>query len=316
MNRENSRAIRVGILVFTSITLLMVFIYFMGSKDNLFRSKINISTSFNNVQGVVVGNNVRFSGLNIGKVTQIELTTDSTVMLQLAIVNEYAKFIYNDAIAEIGQDGLVGNKLIVISSGNASSGIIKNGSHLQSKESLDIVNMLFDLSDILNQSKSAMTYLNSIAAKIDKGEGDIGHLLNNKQISNQIDAIADEVNNTLLQMNQIAGKINKGDGDIAKLINTNELSDQLNQSFEKIDELSLKAGYLISELEKTTQTINEGEGAVQLLLNDRKTAQNIDSTIIMLQKSLGEFDSTAKAIRESWVLNAFSRNKNKNNNIK
>ncbi len=311
MKRGTERAIKVGILVFFSLTIFVVFIYFVGSKDNLFRSKISITTSFRDIRGVVVGNNVRFSGINVGKIDDINITSDSTVVLNLSIVSEYAQFIYRDATTEINQDGFVGNKIITITSGNANAGAIVNGSHLQGKEGVDVGSMLYEAQSILTQTKIAANSLNSILQKIDSGDGMIAQLLNSNEFPNQLTSSVKELNSILSNMNNIVKKIDKGDGDIANLINNKELSNQAVAILNKLNETTIQTNKVITDLEKVTQSINMGDGTVNKLLNDKATAQTIDSTIVKLQGSLSEFDKTAKAIQDSWLLNLFTKKKNK-----
>ena len=138
MENKRQRALRVGVMVFSALAIFVAIIYLIGSKDNLFSSKIRITTSFNDIRGVVVGNNVRYSGINVGRVSKIKVTSDSTVVLWLDIVKEYTQFIYEDALVEINQDGLMGNKILNITSGGAASGSIQEGSHLRAKEGIDI----------------------------------------------------------------------------------------------------------------------------------------------------------------------------------
>ena len=58
-----------------------------------------------------MGNNVRFSGINVGTVSEIELVNDSSVVVVLVIQEEVQKYIKTDAMASIGSDGLMGDKV-------------------------------------------------------------------------------------------------------------------------------------------------------------------------------------------------------------
>jgi phospholipid/cholesterol/gamma-HCH transport system substrate-binding protein len=58
--------------------------------------------AFQNVSGLEVGNNVLFSGINVGTVSEIQLVTDTSVVVRL-LIQRRTKFIKSDAIASIGQ---------------------------------------------------------------------------------------------------------------------------------------------------------------------------------------------------------------------
>ena len=57
-------------------------IYFVGKQKNLFGSTFQLKSKFKTVSGLEVGNNVRFSGINIGTVNEIELITDTSVVVK------------------------------------------------------------------------------------------------------------------------------------------------------------------------------------------------------------------------------------------
>lgn len=311
MKKETSRALRVGIMVFTALTIFVIIIYLIGRKDNLFSSKTRITTSFNDIRGVVAGNNVRYSGINVGKVNNIEITSDSTVILKLGIVKEYAQFIYKDALVEINQDGLMGNKLLNIIGGSASAGKIEDGTHLRGKEGIDIEGMLGEARDILVQTNDAVITLKSIAQKIDAGDGDLARLVNDNTLTTELTDVTKSLNSTLANVNQITRKINSGEGDLAHLINDNELTSNTYSVLGKLNEAADKTNQVVSNLTATTNSINSGEGTVNMLLNDKTTALKIDTTINKVQNTLDEFDKTAKAIQDSWIVKLFSKKKKK-----
>lgn len=309
MKAKRNRALKVGILVFSSLAIFVAIIYFIGSKDNLFKSKTRITTSFSDIRGVVVGNNVRFSGITVGKVSGIEITSDSTVMIQLDIVNDYAKYIYKDALVEINQDGLMGNKLLNITSGTHAAGAIHEGSHLNGKDGIDIESMLYKTRDMLIQTNEAIQSIKSIAAKMDSGNGDLALLINSNTLTDELKTTTNNLNNTLKSVNQITQKINSGEGDLGALLNDDKLTSQTYDVLNNLNQTTEKTNALINSLQKTANSINSGEGTINMLLNDKETAQNIDSVINKLQHSLSEFDKTAKAIQESWLIRRSSKKK-------
>ena len=309
MKNQTNKALRVGLFVFTALAIFITIIYLIGSKDNLFKTKTTITTSFNDIRGVVVGNNVRFSGINVGKVSDINVVSDKEVVLELSIVKEYARFIYKDALVEINQDGLMGSKLINITSGHSSAGKIEEGTHLKGKEGIDIENMLYEVHDILVEAGDAVASLKSIAGKIDSGEGDLAKLVNDDVLSTELTATTRQLNTTLATVEQITKNMTTGEGDIARLINSNELTSQAHQLLGNLNEAVEKTHRVAENLETTSRQINYGEGAVNLLLNNKNTAQNIDTTILKLQNSLNEFDKTARAVQNSWLIQLFNRKK-------
>ena len=59
---------KLGMFIIIGIFLLIVTIYFIGRTKNLFGNTFQLKSEFKNVSGLKIGNNVRFSGINIGTV--------------------------------------------------------------------------------------------------------------------------------------------------------------------------------------------------------------------------------------------------------
>src|SRR5690348_15105543 len=118
MKKESSRNMQVGLFVSIGTVLLIVALYLIGDKQNLFGSTFRISAKFYNVNGLMVGNNVRFAGIDIGTVEEIEIINDSSVNVIMVLEERVQPYIKKNAIASIGTDGLMGNKLVNINSGS------------------------------------------------------------------------------------------------------------------------------------------------------------------------------------------------------
>src|SRR5688572_2992893 len=105
MKKESGHTWKLGTFVVIGLILFVVTIYFVGKQKNLFGSTFRLKSEFKTVSGLEVGNNVRFSGINVGTVDEIELLTDTSVMVELLIKKEIQQFIKTDAKASIGSDG-------------------------------------------------------------------------------------------------------------------------------------------------------------------------------------------------------------------
>src|ERR1700686_1656405 len=120
MNKKSGFTWKLGIFVLSGLVLFVFTIYLIGRQKYFFGSTFHLQAQFKTVSGLKVGNNVRFSGINVGTVDQIELITDTSVMVNLVIRKKYQEFIKTDAKAGIGSDGLMGDKVLTISPGLSS----------------------------------------------------------------------------------------------------------------------------------------------------------------------------------------------------
>src|SRR5476649_1680150 len=111
MKKATGSRIKLGIFLSVSIVLFIAAIYFIGKKQQLFGSTFHVSGIFKDISGLQVGNNVRFSGITVGVVEDIQQITDSTVKVDMMIDEHSRKFMKKNAKALIGSDGLMGNKI-------------------------------------------------------------------------------------------------------------------------------------------------------------------------------------------------------------
>jgi phospholipid/cholesterol/gamma-HCH transport system substrate-binding protein len=142
MEKKNGNKIRLGIFVTISVILFIAGIYFIGQRQQLFNSTFQISGIFKDISGLQIGNNVRFSGINVGIVENIQQITDSTVRVDMMIDERSRKFMKTNAKAIIGSDGLMGNKIISILPGSPGQKEIINNDIIETVRPVNIDNIL------------------------------------------------------------------------------------------------------------------------------------------------------------------------------
>ena len=83
--------IRLGLFIAGGLALFVIAIFIIGKQKNLFNPVFKLTTTFYNVSGLQVGNNIRFSGINVGTVDNIDIINDSTVRVDMLIKKEVQK---------------------------------------------------------------------------------------------------------------------------------------------------------------------------------------------------------------------------------
>jgi len=85
MKTSNTQKLSLGLFIFFTTIILVIALYLIGNKQNLFGHTFRISAVFNNVNGLILGNNVRYSGINVGTVKNILMVNDSTICVDMVI---------------------------------------------------------------------------------------------------------------------------------------------------------------------------------------------------------------------------------------
>ena len=145
MKTSNSQKLRLGLFVLIGTILFITGVYLIGQRENMFKKTFTISAYFQNVNGLQKGNNVRYSGIDIGTVKAITMVNDSTIKVELSIEEKIISHIKKNAIATIGSDGLVGNMIVNIVPGKGTSEVIEHNTTIESFSKIgtdDILNTL------------------------------------------------------------------------------------------------------------------------------------------------------------------------------
>ena len=187
--------IRLGLFVAGGLALFMLAVFIIGKQKNLFNPVFKLTTTFYNVSGLQVGNNVRFSGINVGIVDNIRIINDSTVKVDMLIKKDVWKFIKSDCQMAIGSEGLIGDKLLVISQGSADAPLAKEGQRLESNEPVETDAIVASINVTAGNVEVITDQLAEIMTKINKGDGTLGRLIQDK-------TLAENLNKTIVNLKQ------------------------------------------------------------------------------------------------------------------
>jgi len=182
-NNANSKII-LGIFVSFGLAILIVGLYFIGEKQQMFSDAFHISGKFKDVAGLQVGSNVRFLGINIGTVESINIVSDTSVSVGIIIDDSNQKYIKKDAIASIGAEGLMGNKILIINTGPGRDKTIENNDIIKTTPPINIDEVLLSLKTTIDNTSNITKDLSLITSNIQSGNGTIGKLLMDKALAN------------------------------------------------------------------------------------------------------------------------------------
>ena len=178
--------VRLGLFIAGGITLFVLAVFIIGKQKNMFDPVFKITATFYNVSGLQVGNNVRFSGVTVGTVDEIKIINDSTVEVAMLIKKSVNPFIKTDCKVAIGSEGLIGDKLIVVSQGSGTGTVVKNGQKLESSEPVETDAIMASLQVTAGNAEIITKELSEIMYKINKGNGTLGRLIQDPTIANNI----------------------------------------------------------------------------------------------------------------------------------
>jgi phospholipid/cholesterol/gamma-HCH transport system substrate-binding protein len=202
MKNETGNRIRLGIFVSVAIALFIVVIYYIGNRQHLFTKTITINGIFKDVGGLQAGNNVRFTGINIGTIDEIEILTDSTVKVKMVIEKKVQKYIKDDAKATIGSEGLMGNKVINLIAGTPSHPMIADGGSLQTIMPVNLDQVMASLKTTADNAAIITGDIAQVTGGMKTGQGAVGKLLVDTSFAKNLDQTMVNAKNATNGLNQ------------------------------------------------------------------------------------------------------------------
>lgn len=309
MKKSISQNARLGIFVIAGTVFLVVLLYMIGAKRSLFSSTFRISAQFYNVNGLMEGNNVRFSGINVGIVEQVEINTDSTIKVTMLIEDKVKQYVKKSAVASVGTDGLMGNKLVNINSvKNGSIAHVEDGDILNTLKPIETDEMLRTLNTTNDNIKFITGDLKKITQKINSSNT-LWSLLMDTVIADNLKQAIVNIKVTGSRTAIITGdlqEITKGFKNskslVATLFTDTMLSSKLENTILKLNVSSDKIAYVSGDLSTLTSKMKSGEGTIGMLVTDSVFANDLRSTLKNLDKGTKGFDDNMEALKHNFLL--------------
>lgn len=290
MKLKKQDSLRLGVFITGGLVLFIIAIYIIGRERNLFGSNFKVSAIFSDVKGLKAGNNVRYSGIDVGTVSDIYIISDSTVRVDLLLETNVKEFIKVDSKATIGTEGLMGNKVVNILPGSPDSSSIKSNSVLQTIPAIEIDDIMSSIKFSSENISIVSENLVDITNKINRGEGIFGKIFTDTTFTKNIDITSDNISRITGDLAQISSKLQQGEGIIGRMLADSAFSNNLNYSSDKILEVS-------NNLADITKKINQGAGIFGQLFVDTASS----ARLLKLSQDLTKTSRNASEISENLV---------------
>lgn len=317
MSTKKIDNVKLGLFVLAGALFLIFSLYMIGKNRSLFGSTFTINASFYNVNGLMPGNNVRFSGIDVGTVKKISLESDTSVRVTMIIDKKLKKFIKKNSIAAVGTDGLMGNKLVNISGQPGDSPVVEDGDEILSMKPVETDEMLRTLNTTNENIAAISSDLKKITQKINNSTS-LWKLLSDTMITRDIKQAA--LNIKAASYNAaIAGKefadmtmrVKSGDGLVGTLIADTVLVNQLRQSLNEIQVASNQAASVATDLKTVSMRLKHGEGTAGALLSDSLMLEKLNQTFKNVEEGTAKFNENMEAMQHHPLFRGYFKDKEK-----
>jgi phospholipid/cholesterol/gamma-HCH transport system substrate-binding protein len=308
---KNSLETKLGIFVVLVVMASWAIIETLGGAD-FFSHGYHVTAQFETVQELKVGDHVKMAGVDIGKVDDIELSSNKVSVIMKLREGAVVK---TDSKATIKFTGLMGQNFVAIDFGSEGAPQAADGTTLESVEQPDLSaimakldsaaggiqnitktfsgdkldNILGPLTDFMKQNSAPITAtianVKNISSQIAAGQGTVGKLIYDDSlytsalstVSNLQDT-ASSAKDTLAIARSVMNNVKAGQGTIGKLLTDDRLYNSTESSMTNLNQILLK--------------VNQGNGTLGKLVNDQDFYKNAKLSLQKLDKAADGLEDT------------------------
>jgi phospholipid/cholesterol/gamma-HCH transport system substrate-binding protein len=298
-----NRLAAVGAFVILGLLLFAVGLFLIGNRRMLFTRTLDVYAEFNEVAALDVGAKVRVSGMDAGEVEEIRVPPGPAgrFRVRMRVREDLLPLVRIDSVASIQNDGLVGNKFVQIDTGTEASPQVAAGGTVQSREPLDVADLMQMLSDTIVTVNGMLV---DVKARVDEalvalaGTADDARTLMNTMGSDVRTIIATS-NRIAADFSTILAGVRQGRGTVGRLLNDDSLF------------ASVKA--IAADAEKTMATVREATAEARSAIADLRgdggpvkgLTGDVQHTLRSARDAMADLAEATEAVKRNFLFRGF-----------
>lgn len=305
----NKRAVIVGVFVFAGLIFLLAGVLIVGNLRETFNRKMELVSLFDDISGLQPGNNIWFSGVKIGTVNSLNFHGKSQVEVNMNVAISAQKYIRKDAKVKLSNDGLIGNKILVIYGGTEEFAQVQEGDTLEVEKTFTSEDMINTAQENNKNILAITNDLKTITKKMAAGEGSVGKLLDDSLMYTNINATIVSLQKASVKAQQMLASL----ADFSSKLNkkgtlTNELTTDtlvfksVKASVLQLQQMADTATVFIANLKQASANPNS---AIGVLLHDKESGIRLKETLKNLESSSKKLDEDLEAAQHNFLLRGF-----------
>lgn len=315
------REAKIGIFAVVILLCLWAGIRFLSGID-IFGRSIVYYACYGNVSGLQSAAPVTIQGVKVGTVEAIEFdpSEGDEVRLSIAVNRRYR--IPADSRARIYSDGFLGGKAVAIELGRSAE-MLPKGGYIEASADRDLMDVAGSelealkgkVAEVTENLTATLQNLNTlIADNTENLTATLGHI---NSITASLDGILTsekkDIEGIVASMNSLAAMLENNTGRIDGIIgNADRFASQLADA--RIDSLASALGAAAAGLDRMLSRIDEGEGSIGQLVNDKRLYDNLTEASANLAALLGDLKENPKRYVHFSLFGGKDKSKTKTKN--
>lgn len=270
-----------GIFILVSFIILAFMIFAVSDIQSLFKKKKEIKVLFQYSDGIEKNAPVRYSGIKIGKVTNIRMAPEFGDKVELTLSIYHDAIIKEDTRAAIKTQGLVGDKYVELSGGSPQMSVLEPGKLLIGEES-------FKLEDLTKAGLELVTKMKGIANNIDRIANNIDRMTGDPATTASIKTILHNLQDTSANLEVMTSS-------------KDEVAQGLKNLPEMLKKLEDLTTVILKKLEDSSTNLKAVTEKTDTMLGDNK--KKIDDTLDNIKQMTQNLKETSEDVKSHpWKL--------------
>ena len=317
MASKKVNSVKLGVFVLGGLIFLVMLLYVIGKNQNMFGKTFELKVQFENVYGLMPGNNIRYAGIDAGSVKSVQVLNDTTIEVTMLVKTKMKPFIHRNAEISIATDGLIGNRVVNIEPVKSTSPLVEEGDVLpgvrgnNTEEMLKVLNRTnSDVAIIASEIKQTVQRINQSRVLWNVLE-DESLPLNIRQSIAKLKSTTTYLDRTLMDVSAIVDDVKAGKGTVGKLLRDSSIAVAATNAVETIRGVGAAADSLTTRISAFVTTfnsnVNESKGTVNTLLKDEGMAQRLDNTVRNIEQDSKALGELMEALKQNFLFRGYFR---------
>ncbi len=282
--------------IFAIVMLYLGFHVLKGS--DVFSRTYKYYVIYDNIDGLTASNPVLLNGLNVGRVQAIKLLQDRQNKLLVSLDIQKGIVLPKGTTAVLADGGLLGGKVIHLAMGNSAT-MLQDEDTLMSNKEAGISALLQEKAlPLVTHADSLVKNLDAVASGFKETGLILNQVLKNyDQTGTNLQGLLGDNRKNLLaittNMNKLTASLIETEKELKPLLaKTGTLADSLNAL--RLGETVQSANRTIAELRQILASVEAGKGTAGKLIKDETLYNNLNKTMVSLNKLMTNFREQPK----------------------
>jgi phospholipid/cholesterol/gamma-HCH transport system substrate-binding protein len=310
MSESPGRNMRLGLMVLAGLALLVTTLYVIGKNENLFGSHFSLRARFRNISGLMKGNNIRFAGIQAGTVRDIRVLNDTSIEVEMSIDKGLQPYIHKNALAAIGTEGLIGNRVVNLIPVAERAAAAEDGDLLPVQKAVSTDDMLVTL-DRTNRNLADITDGLKITISKVNGSAALWGLLNDGKMAGNVRMSLARIRDASVQTDEmmaglrmLVDSIRAGRGSAGRLLVDTGFAAELDAAVGKIRQAGERLGAAGQQAEALAVS---AKGLVQ----DSLLQSRLQASMENIRLGTAAFNQDMEALKHNFLLRGYFRKQEK-----